>query len=73
LSNPWRRRCSHSESIKGDAPRTVDAMIATAHEAKPALRLTLGSMAYHSITMALMTRLDALNAQRERALFADRT
>jgi NAD(P)-dependent dehydrogenase (short-subunit alcohol dehydrogenase family) len=58
--------------IKGDAQRTVDAMIAVADEAHPALRLTLGSTAYDSISTALATRRDALETQRERALSADR-
>jgi NAD(P)-dependent dehydrogenase (short-subunit alcohol dehydrogenase family) len=62
-----------SFAIKGDAQRTVDAMIAAADEAHPALRLTLGSTAYESISTALTARLDALKAQRERALSADRT
>ena len=35
--------------IRGDAARTVAAMIATADEAKPALRLVLGGTAYNSI------------------------
>ena len=60
-------------AIKGDAQRTVDAMIAAADQAHPALRLTLGSTAYDSISTALTARLDALKAQRERALSADRT
>jgi NAD(P)-dependent dehydrogenase (short-subunit alcohol dehydrogenase family) len=62
-----------SFAIKGDAQRTVDAMIATADEARPALRLTLGSTAYDSISTALAARLHALQAQREIALSADRT
>ena len=40
-------------SIKGDAVRTVDAMINTADARRPALRLTLGSTAYGSISKAL--------------------
>lgn len=59
--------------IKGDAQRSAEAMIAAADEARPALRLTLGSTAYHSISAALAKRLDALQAQREIALSADRT
>ncbi len=59
-------------AIKGDAQRTVDAMIAAADEPHPALRLTLGSTAYDSISTALTARLDALKAQRERATSADR-
>jgi NAD(P)-dependent dehydrogenase (short-subunit alcohol dehydrogenase family) len=58
--------------IKGDAQRTADAMIAAADEARPAFRLTLGSTAYESISAALARRLDALRAQRDRALSADR-
>jgi NAD(P)-dependent dehydrogenase (short-subunit alcohol dehydrogenase family) len=58
---------------KGDAQRSVDAIIAAADEVQPALRLALGSAAYDSISSALTARLDALQAQRERALSADRT
>jgi NAD(P)-dependent dehydrogenase (short-subunit alcohol dehydrogenase family) len=61
-----------SFTIKGDAQRTVDAMIAAADAAKPALRLTLGSTAYESISRALGSRLEALQAQREVAVAADR-
>jgi NAD(P)-dependent dehydrogenase (short-subunit alcohol dehydrogenase family) len=59
-------------AIKGDAQRTVDAMIAAADAAKPAPRLTLGSTAYDSISRALASRLEALQAQREVAVSADR-
>jgi NAD(P)-dependent dehydrogenase (short-subunit alcohol dehydrogenase family) len=59
-------------AIRSDAQRAADAMIAAADEAKPALRLALGSTAYNSISAALAKRLDALTAQRERALSADR-
>lgn len=58
--------------IKGDAARTVAAMIAAADMAHPALRLTLGSVAYHSISTALAQRLAAINAQRDVANAADR-
>jgi NAD(P)-dependent dehydrogenase (short-subunit alcohol dehydrogenase family) len=57
--------------IKGDAERTVKAIISAADEANPALRLTLGSTAYNSISRALAQRLAALEAQRELALSAD--
>ena len=58
--------------IRGDAARTVAAMIATADEAKPALRLVLGGTAYNSISQALSQRLAALEAQRDVAFSADR-
>ena len=58
--------------IRGDASRTVDAMIAAADSSEPPLRLTLGSTAYASISQALSARLAALEAQRETANFADR-
>jgi len=58
--------------IKGDAQRTVAAMIAAADAPRPALRLTLGSIAYESISRVLAARLAALQAQREVAVSADR-
>ena len=58
--------------IKGDAERTVNAIIAAADEASPALRLTLGSTAYNSISDALARRLAAIEAQQEVAFSADR-
>ena len=57
--------------IKGDAVRTVDAIIAAADAKHPALRLTLGSTAYNSISKALRERQESLNAQREIAYSAD--
>lgn len=60
-----------SFTIKGDAGRTVDAMIVVADAEKPALRLTLGSTAYTSISTALARRLDVLEAQRDVAFSAD--
>lgn len=60
-----------SFEIKGDAARTVDAMIAAADEAKPPLRLPLGSSAYTGIRQALEERLHALEAQRDVAFSAD--
>ncbi len=59
--------------IKGDAPRTVDAMIAAADAERPALRLALGSTAYESISQALAGRLQAIRAQQSIALSADRS
>ncbi len=58
--------------IRGDAARTVAAMIAAADEAKPALRLVLGGGAYNSISQALSQRLAAVEAQRDVAFSADR-
>jgi NAD(P)-dependent dehydrogenase (short-subunit alcohol dehydrogenase family) len=58
-------------SVRGDAGRTVDAMISAADSLKPALRLTLGSTAYTSISSALSQRLAAVEAQREVAFSAD--
>ncbi|QCL97808.1 SDR family oxidoreductase [Agrobacterium tumefaciens] len=61
-----------SFEIKGDAARTVAAIISAAESEKPALRLALGSTAYSSISQALSRRLSALEAQREVADSADR-
>lgn len=61
-----------SFEIKGDAARTVAAIIAAAESETPPLRLALGSTAYSSISQALSARLDALEAQREVANSADR-
>lgn len=59
--------------VKGDAARTVAAMIAAADSDAPPLRLALGSTTYDSISGALQTRLAALAAQRDVAMAADRT
>ena len=61
-----------SFDVKGDAGRTVAAIINAADSAKPALRLALGSTAYHSISKALGQRLTALEAQKDIAFSADR-
>lgn len=61
-----------SFEIKGDAARTVAAMISAAQSDTPPLRLTLGSTAYSSISQALRARLEALEAQRDVAHSADR-
>lgn len=61
-----------SFDLKGDAKRTVAAMIAAGDEAEPALRLVLGSTAYNSISPALSQRLAAVEAQRDLAFSADR-
>src|SRR3954451_24331655 len=57
--------------IKGNAVRTVDAIIAAADAKHPALRLTLGSTAYSSISKALRERQQSLEEQREIACSAD--
>ncbi|MDR3437863.1 SDR family oxidoreductase [Telmatospirillum sp.] len=57
--------------VRGSAARTVAAMIDAADMAKPALRLVLGSGAYHSISAALGKRLDDIRLQRDVALSAD--
>ncbi|MBY6266028.1 SDR family oxidoreductase [Azospirillum sp. 412522] len=61
-----------SFEIKGDAARTVAAIIAAAESETPPLRLALGSTAYSSISRALSARLSALEAQRGVANSADR-
>lgn len=58
-------------AIKGDAVKTVNAIITTATSAHPPLRLALGSSAYHSINKALTERLQALEMQKDVALSAD--
>ncbi|MEI1252208.1 SDR family oxidoreductase [Rhizobium aouanii] len=61
-----------SFEIKGDAARTVAAIISAAESETPSLRLALGSTAYTSISEALSVRLAALEAQRGVANSADR-
>ncbi|TWA61751.1 short-subunit dehydrogenase [Azospirillum baldaniorum] len=58
--------------LKGDAARTVAAIIAAADSPTPPLRLTLGSTAHASITQALAARLAVLETQRDVAHSADR-
>jgi len=58
--------------LKGDAQRTVDAMIVAADSERPSLRLALGSTAYEDIVRELSKRLAAIKAQRGVALSADR-
>ncbi len=58
-------------AIKGDAVKTVDAMITAADAANPPLRLALGSTAYASIHQALTERLRVLEAQKAVSLSAD--
>jgi len=61
-----------SFEIRGDAARTVSAIITAAESETPPLRLALGSTAYSSISQALSARLAALKAQRGVANSADR-
>lgn len=61
-----------SFEIKGDAARTVAAILSVAESEAPPLRLALGSTAYSSISQALSKRLSALEAQRDVANSADR-
>lgn len=61
-----------SFEIKGDAARTVAAILSAAESDMPPLRLALGSTAYSSISQALSARLAALEVQREVANSADR-
>ena len=58
---------------KGDAGRTVHAIIAAADSTRPPLRLPLGSTAYANLTRELAHRLAEIEAQREVAYSADRT
>jgi NAD(P)-dependent dehydrogenase (short-subunit alcohol dehydrogenase family) len=61
-----------SFEIKGDAGRTVDALIAAADSVKPPFRVVLGSTAYTNLTQALARRLAEVDAQRDFAFSADR-
>jgi NAD(P)-dependent dehydrogenase (short-subunit alcohol dehydrogenase family) len=57
--------------IKGDAARTVDAMIRTIDSPQMPRRLPLGSSAWDNIASALNERQQALASQREIAYSAD--
>jgi len=59
-------------ALKGDAVKTVIAMIGAVDAERPPLRLTLGSTAYASISQGLAERLRCLEAQKDVALSADR-
>lgn len=63
---------SGSFDIKGDAERTVAAMIEAADSDRPPLRLALGSTAYENIERALAERLDMVRRQKDTAFDADR-
>jgi NAD(P)-dependent dehydrogenase (short-subunit alcohol dehydrogenase family) len=58
--------------IRGDALKTVNAMIDAVDADSPSLRLTLGSTAYASISQALAERSQRLEAQKDIALSVDR-
>ncbi|MFM0353848.1 SDR family oxidoreductase [Paraburkholderia nemoris] len=66
-----RAIASNSFAIRGDAGKTVTAMIVAADSAHPPLRLTLGGGAYDSIRAALAERLRVLDAQKDIAFSAD--
>jgi NAD(P)-dependent dehydrogenase (short-subunit alcohol dehydrogenase family) len=66
-----RAIASNSFEIRGDAGKTVAAMIVAADLAHPPLRLTLGGGAYDSIRAALAERLRVLEAQKDIAFSAD--
>ncbi len=57
--------------LRGDAVRTVDALIDAAEAERPPLRLALGSVAYDRIVHALEERLASVRAQRDIAYAAD--
>jgi NAD(P)-dependent dehydrogenase (short-subunit alcohol dehydrogenase family) len=63
---------SGSFVAKGDAQRTVAAMIVAADAERPPLRLALGSIAYERIEQALAERLEAIRKQEAVAFSADR-
>uniref|UniRef100_B0T3Q0 Short-chain dehydrogenase/reductase SDR n=1 Tax=Caulobacter sp. (strain K31) TaxID=366602 RepID=B0T3Q0_CAUSK len=60
-----------SFAIKGDADKTVAAMIMASDQDRPPLRLALGGSAYTSISAALAGRLQAIEAQRDLAFSVD--
>ncbi|WP_144109525.1 SDR family oxidoreductase [Paraburkholderia sp. BCC1886] len=66
-----RMVATNTFKIRGDAGKTVDAMIAAADAAHPALRVTLGSGAYESVGAALRERLRVLEAQKDVACSVD--
>jgi NAD(P)-dependent dehydrogenase (short-subunit alcohol dehydrogenase family) len=55
----------------GDPAKIAAAIIASADQAEPPLRLTLGSDAYEQATVALRNRLEALEAGRDLAYSTD--
>lgn len=66
-----RAIASGAFTIKGDAERTVDAMIAAADAEHATPRLALGSSAFEHIETALTARLAVLRSHRDIAYSAD--
>lgn len=66
-----RAIASNTFAIRGDASKTVAAMIVAADSTHPPLRLTLGGGAYASVSAALADRLKGLEAQKEVAFSAN--
>jgi len=58
-------------AVKGDAGKTVEALINAADMTHPPLRLTLGSTAYSSISEALAERIRSLEKYRHVTFSAD--
>jgi len=58
-------------TVRGDAGKTVEAIIAAADAQQPPLRLALGSSAYESLRRCLAERLRQLEENRAIALSAD--
>lgn len=67
-----RAIASGAFDIKGDAERTVDALIKVVEMPQPPFRVPLGSIAYHHLTASLSARLQEIERQREVACSADR-
>ncbi len=67
------RRAVRSGSfvIRGDARKTIDAIIAAADSCAPPLRLALGSTAYASINKALNARLKGLESHKDITVSVD--
>lgn len=61
-----------SFDIKGDAQRTVDAIIAAADAPAPPFRVPLGSLAWAHLVASLRARLAEIERQRDVACSADR-
>lgn len=66
-----RALTSGALAIKGDAGKTVDAIIETADMRNPPLRLALGSTAYNSISHELNERIRLLETYKDVTLSAD--
>lgn len=67
-----RAIADNSFDIKGDAQRTVDAILAVADLPAPPLRVPLGSIAYQHLLSVLSARLKEIETQQQRAYSADR-